>query len=63
MFSYSKCCYLLFISVGPRFVRIPNDIELGSTDRLELVCDVQGYPSPTITWYINDTETISKLLV
>ncbi|XP_071802833.1 hemicentin-1-like isoform X2 [Asterias amurensis] len=50
---------VLTIHVGPRFVRIPNDIELGSTDRLELVCDVQGYPSPTITWYINDTETIS----
>ncbi|XP_022085366.1 hemicentin-1-like isoform X2 [Acanthaster planci] len=50
---------VLTIHVGPRFVRFPNDIELGIRDRLELVCEAQGNPPPQITWYINGTQTVS----
>ncbi|XP_038063967.1 hemicentin-1-like isoform X2 [Patiria miniata] len=50
---------VLAIHVGPRFVSFPNDIELGTRDRLELVCEAQGYPPPDISWYINGTKTVS----
>ena len=50
---------LLFI-VSPRFIAFPNDIELPANDRLELVCEAIGVPSPEIQWYINGSAIASK---
>ena len=51
--------YLLLI-VSPRFIAFPNDIELPANDRLELVCEAIGVPSPEIEWYINGSAIPSK---
>ena len=52
------CFDCVLFAVAPTFTHFPNDIELASGNRLELICEAIGVPMPEITWLVNGTEII-----
>ena len=50
------------IAVPPKFTVIPQDQEVNTDGRIELLCHAEGIPTPNIEWMKNGTRISCEYL-
>jgi hypothetical protein len=61
-YNIKRCNYFVIL-VLPRITKYPNDATINEGENVNLTCDAEGPPKPTLTWsYVSDEVTIEKII-